>query len=173
MKLSVCYNKYHRSGNQDAENFYDEWVNFSTAFTGAVITYARCLFPDTMLDQIGGLLPIAVQMDTGILRSETADEEAQRRQENAAARKRQRLEQRSHRLRSPSSTGSGVSSISGHANRATLAEAFKEGLIRQYELTMKYIDTQNQMTALRMMLESGSPEDKERAMTKLRQISNL
>ena len=43
-KISTCFSNYHRSGNQDAENIYDEWIKFSTGFNLDVVTYARALF---------------------------------------------------------------------------------------------------------------------------------
>eukprot|EP01032_Pedospumella_encystans_P033088 gene33088-37389_t len=39
-KLSVCWANFKRSGQQDAENLFDEWCKFSKAFNNDVITYA-------------------------------------------------------------------------------------------------------------------------------------
>ena len=64
-KISVCFNNYHRSGNQDAENIYDEWVKFSAAFNSDIIHYARAIFTDTDMNSIGRALEVELQRDTG------------------------------------------------------------------------------------------------------------
>ena len=64
-QISVCFNNYHRSGNQDAENIYDEWIKFSSAFNQDIIHYARAIFTDTEMDNIGRALAVDLQRDTG------------------------------------------------------------------------------------------------------------
>jgi hypothetical protein len=64
-KISICFNNYHTSGNQAAENVYDEWIKFSTAFNLDIMHYARAIFTDTEMDHIGRALPAAAQRDTG------------------------------------------------------------------------------------------------------------
>ena len=46
---------------QDAENEYDEWVKYSTSFINDVITYAKCLFDNNDLEQLGRTLPTEVR----------------------------------------------------------------------------------------------------------------
>ncbi len=64
-KISVCFNNYHLSGNQDAENVYDEWIKFSSVFNADIIHYARAIFTDTEMNHIGRALPVEAQRDTG------------------------------------------------------------------------------------------------------------
>ncbi len=64
-EISICFNNYHRSGNQEAENIYDEWIKFSTMFNKDIIHYARAIFTNTEMDSIGRALAVDVQRDTG------------------------------------------------------------------------------------------------------------
>eukprot|EP00981_Chlorochromonas_danica_P006433 scaffold1389_cov251-Ochromonas_danica.AAC.31 len=104
-KISLCFNRCFRSGNRDAENPYDEWVKFSTSFSNDVVTYARCIFDEYELDQLGPALPVSVQRDTGIT-DDGADQDPgyakRRRAEQNAVRKRQRREA----IRGPNTTSS-------------------------------------------------------------------
>jgi hypothetical protein len=69
-KISQCFLNYRKSGNQDAENVYDEWVKYSTSFSNDAVTYARAVLSDDDIDRLGRALPEAIQRDTGILPSE-------------------------------------------------------------------------------------------------------
>ena len=56
---------FRASGQQDAENIYDEWLKFAENY-GDVAVYAIAIVPEGMLDQLGKALPDAVQRDTGV-----------------------------------------------------------------------------------------------------------
>eukprot|EP01039_Chlorochromonas_danica_P015809 gene15809-18633_t len=61
-KLSVAYSNFTRSGNQDAENPYDEWIPFAD---DDVIVYARAIMTKSDFEYLGKALPCDAQMDTG------------------------------------------------------------------------------------------------------------
>ena len=68
LRYSICYNDYTLSGNQDAENQFDEWIKFTTNLPACdVLVYAMCLFGKHNFDQLGRALPEDVQRDTAEL----------------------------------------------------------------------------------------------------------
>ncbi len=52
-KLSVCFQNYRKSGNQEAENVYDEWARFAVTLGHDYLFYARALFDDDEMDRLG------------------------------------------------------------------------------------------------------------------------
>eukprot|EP01033_Poteriospumella_lacustris_P006522 gene6522-4700_t len=66
-KITVCYSNYKRSGYQDAQNKFDEWVKFCTPFSNDVVVYAGALFDVEGMEPLGRALPIDVQRDTGAI----------------------------------------------------------------------------------------------------------
>lgn len=66
-RVSVCWSNFKRSGQQDAENLYDEWCKFSTTFGDDIITYSYAIFSHEMLDHMGKRLADNMQVDTGVL----------------------------------------------------------------------------------------------------------
>ena len=63
--MGEIFEKWSRSGNQQAENVYDEWVKFSTALDGgSVVAYARCLFTEQEMEAFGRELQSSMQTDT-------------------------------------------------------------------------------------------------------------
>ena len=69
--LSKIREKFKRSGNQEAENVYDEWVKFSQTY-GDVYTYAIAVLSSLSMDDMGKALADEHQLDTGGLDSETS-----------------------------------------------------------------------------------------------------
>ena len=63
--ISKIRSNYMRSGNQDAENRYDEWQKFSKTAYGDTYTYAMVVIPLGMLDQLGKELPSEIGRDSG------------------------------------------------------------------------------------------------------------
>lgn len=62
--LTKIREDFKKSGQQDAENIYDEWFKFSGDY-GDVYTYAIAVLDWSIMDQLGKALPDAVQRDTG------------------------------------------------------------------------------------------------------------
>ena len=63
--MGEIFEKWSRSGNQQAENVYDEWVKFSTALDGgSVVAYARCLFTEQEMEAFRRELQSSMQTDT-------------------------------------------------------------------------------------------------------------
>lgn len=65
--ITLASENYRRSGNHDAENEYDEWVKFSRRSGHDVVTYARALFNDIEIQQIGRAIRSDIARDTGSL----------------------------------------------------------------------------------------------------------
>jgi hypothetical protein len=61
-KLTLVREKIKRSGNQENENKYDEWVKFCEG--SDVIAYAKSVLSDDIMDQFGKALPGENQSDT-------------------------------------------------------------------------------------------------------------
>jgi hypothetical protein len=66
--MTKAYEAYRKSGNQDAENKYKEFVKFAANYS-VVYAYAFVLMPEGSLDQLGRALPESEQRDTGRLTS--------------------------------------------------------------------------------------------------------
>ncbi|KAJ1390738.1 hypothetical protein B484DRAFT_439691, partial [Ochromonadaceae sp. CCMP2298] len=153
-KITICFTNVNRSGNQENENIYDEWVKFSTSFSNDVVTYARCLFQDEEMDQLGRALPTDVQRDTGATDPEDTYE---KRVASASARKRQRKEAN----RAADSGGSQISEMGEREGEGSLAAVLQQGL-----------QDSNKIAGLRVLMEMGSAEDKAAAIEKLRELLN-
>lgn len=52
-KLSLCFHNYRKSGNQAAENIYDEWSEYAKNIGLDIMYYARVLFDDDFMDRLG------------------------------------------------------------------------------------------------------------------------
>jgi hypothetical protein len=63
-KLTIVFNNYHKSGYQEAENIYDEWVRFAQPYGDAFI-YARALFGENEMEQLGRAIHSDIARDTG------------------------------------------------------------------------------------------------------------
>eukprot|EP01036_Dinobryon_divergens_P029171 gene29171-38235_t len=170
-KLSVCFNNYHLSGNQDAENIYDEWIKFSTAFNADIIHYARALFSDTEMDQIGRALPVEAQRDTGEIHEEDNAPDARR--ANADARKRQRRDASSSRSRRPSdsSTSDNSNVEEPSSSSSALSRVIQVGVSESNIIMRESQGKTHQLAALQLLLQYGNPEEKAEAMEKIRAIA--
>ena len=153
-KISVCFNNYRRSGNQELENIYDAWVPFAVAFNNDIVVYARAVLSDDDMNRLGRALPIEVQRDTGAIDPENTYE---RRVQAAQERKRQRRNSRELRERTPVSSPSG-SSIGASI---TVASVLQDGMERA-----------NKIAALTALYNIGNEEDRETALKRLRDIAN-
>ena len=174
-KLSVCFNNFHRSGNQDAENNFDEWIKFSLTFTGDVITYAIAIFNEQDLNQIGRALPQEVSRDTGALDPNIVET----RRANAAARQRQRHEKR-QRVRDGTDPAGGndnsvspmTSSTSSRGN-TTSSNTASSNLTHLVQNSLDaYSKSQIRLTALNLVLTHGTPQQKADAMSEVNAILN-
>jgi hypothetical protein len=163
-KLSICFNNYRRSGNQEAENLYDLWVDYSSAFNNDIITYARAVLNLEEINHIGRALPTEVQRDTGAIDPEDTIE---RRREEAQARKRQRLEANSNSRRTSSSTPeSSTSSLT--ANAATPGSAATSSSASLVASVLENgLKQANEIMRLRAIIEFATGEEKEAAIRKL------
>jgi hypothetical protein len=54
-KISLCLQNYRKSGNQAAENPYDEWAEYAMLIGLDFVYYARALFEDDFMDRLGTL----------------------------------------------------------------------------------------------------------------------
>ena len=86
----MVFQNYTISGNQDAENIYDEWARFAAPFNLDVVYYARALFTDQDMDLLGKALPKEAQRDIGVIDPNNTYD---RRAAEASERKRMRREQ--------------------------------------------------------------------------------
>jgi hypothetical protein len=171
----VCFNNYYRSGNQDAENKYDEWVKFSLTFTGDVITYAISIFTEADLNTIGRALPQEAAKDTGTIDPNFAETRAS----NAAARKRQRAEQR-QRIREAANPAGDNENSSGNTGGSPLTtDSVSHGNSSSLNLSNivhrsmeAYNNSQIKLTALNLILTHGAPNQKADAMIQLNEILN-
>jgi len=64
-RISLIFINRHDSGNQDAENEYDEWYKFACRFNEEIMIYAIAVIPGPLMDQLGRALPLEAQKDTG------------------------------------------------------------------------------------------------------------
>jgi hypothetical protein len=161
-KMSVCFNNYNRSGNQEAENVYDSWVNFSTTFNNDVITYSRTILNDDHMDQLGRALPQEIQRDTGVVDHTTTGlkNRQERLQELAVSRKKQRLNTVSPQKEARSSSAPSITS--------RLAEVIEAGIQEQNKLTAQAQQKEFSLSSMKLLLEFGTAEDKAEALTFLR-----
>jgi len=58
--ISKVFTNYHLSGNQEAENVYDEWEKFSCN-AGDYVVYARALFDTTEMESLVELYQLQSQ----------------------------------------------------------------------------------------------------------------
>mmetsp|Transcript_20610 Transcript_20610/g.18760 ORF Transcript_20610/g.18760 Transcript_20610/m.18760 type:complete len:265 (+) Transcript_20610:452-1246(+) len=165
-KLTVIYNNYHRSGNQDAENVYDEWVRFSTQFSNDVLTYARAILENTVLDNLGKALPNEVQMDTGALKTSNYEEI---RQAKAESRKKSRIENQLKKINS-----SNTSSLSSNNTKA-----FSDQIIEMNNTLKEHVKIESssaefnkKVSKMKLILEYGSSQQKQTILNKLMKESN-
>ena len=155
-KISACFTNYSRSGNQDAENTYDEWMKFSVTFNMDIVSYARAIMDPTVLDQMGRAMPSSAGRDTGMrLVNESPDQEAERRRHASESRKRQRLEAKT---RASTSNATSPSTGGSHALAAVVEKAFI---------------AQERLSALEMMLKFGNEEQRSSALKEISEISNI
>jgi len=158
-KISLCFNNYRRSGNQEEENPYDEWVKFSTFMNNDVITYARVLFSDEIMDQLGRALPKDLQRDTGAI---TIDDTYEIRKEKAQARKRQRDAAKERNLKKGSSSSSSSSHFEDHTvdPYSSIAHAIERGMNKQSEET-------NRVPLATFIMEYGNEDEKRGTMEEM------
>jgi hypothetical protein len=156
-EISQCFINYHRSGYQDATNIYDEWIKFATLFNNDVIIYARALFNDTEMDQLGRALPSQLQRDTGGIPRDTEMQELmQERKRNAEARNRQRRQKKSkNSLTSP---------ISESITDDSPSEV---QVMKGSKILENGIGVNNRIAALKVLLEFGSEEQKSDALKEI------
>ena len=169
-KISVCFNNYRRSGNQEAENIYDEWVKFSSH--NDVIVYSRAILDDSDMDQLGRALPTAVQRDTGALEPEDTYEN---KRAAALERKRKRLEeaerQKPVRRDSVSPTTSPLLVSSNSTGTGTiLTQTIQAGIARANKISEQATARSNEILALRALMEFGNEEEKRGAIEKLKNL---
>jgi hypothetical protein len=78
-KITLVRERIKRSGNQENENTFDEWVKFSEG--NDVTAYARSVLSEDIMDQFGKALPNDNQCDTGATKQAlTAEEHARKMQ---------------------------------------------------------------------------------------------
>jgi hypothetical protein len=144
-RITPCFNNYTKSGNQAAENEYDEWVNFAERDT--VVAYSRAVLTLDNMDRLGRLLPEVVQRDTGIL--PTDEEQEKKRKMAAETRKKQRLDRKS---REQSSTPSPpqVSNVSSAIIEAGMAEA---NFIHSLNIMLQFGNEHQKIDALKQIEE--------------------
>lgn len=175
-KISVCFNNYHRSGNQDEENAYDEWVKFSTAFSNDIVTYARCLLTVDQLDQLGKAIPAESQRDTGMIEPGSENEESRRLERLRESRKRQREAVAAKRGTSTPASGN-QNPTSGdqerYARSNSVATVIQEGLQKQNELAAIAQARDTKLAILKMQLEFGNAADKADALRELRDMKTM
>jgi hypothetical protein len=53
--ITVVRENFKRSGNQDLENTYDEWVKYCSHGSDVVV-YSRCVLSDELMDAFGKAL---------------------------------------------------------------------------------------------------------------------
>jgi hypothetical protein len=63
-RISIIFANYSRSGNHEAENVYDEWLNFC-GNSPIVYAYSRAVIDPGLMDQMGKALPLLAGRDTG------------------------------------------------------------------------------------------------------------
>lgn len=104
-QLTKVYDNYKRSGQQDAENKYDEWAKFCNSSPSPVL-YSICVLDETKLSTyLGKEMPEGVAMDTG----ELTKKRALSSKESAKKRREQRLRAKKKAM----STNDDVSTIDG------------------------------------------------------------
>ena len=83
-QLTKVYDNYKRSGQQDAENKYDEWAKFCNSSPSPVL-YSICILDETKLSTyLGKEMSEGAAMDTGELtkkRALSSKESAKKRRE--------------------------------------------------------------------------------------------
>ena len=84
--ITKCYARFLRSGNQDADNIYDEWALFAD---DDVTLYSKAIMTKADMEYLGKAIPEEAQSDTGVI---DENDSLEKRAERAAARKRQRLD---------------------------------------------------------------------------------
>lgn len=179
-KISVCYNNYRRSGNQDAENRGDAWIKYSKTFNNDVVTYAISLLDDGLLDQMGRALPLEVQRDTGALDQEDSYDN---RVAKAQARKRQRKdtppsgENATAALTSPMSTADDWPALMTGgtitSSKSALATTIALGMATANQIAKDKITEETRLVTLKYVMEYGSAEDKAKAYEEIRTLSGI
>lgn len=145
-KISVCWANFKRSGQQDAENLFDEWCNFSTAFGDDVVTYSYAVFTHEMLDHMGKRLADNMQVDTGVLG------------EISPAVERARKEKRKREIET---------ALTGGKALAAISDAIKSGIEKNEKMQEMAAKRANKMKMLEMYLTHAVDTHKERIMDRL------
>lgn len=177
-KLSICFANFKKSGNQEAENLYDEWLKFTTTMAACdVLVYARCLFDENEMDQLGRALPAAAQRDTGVI--DPADTYETRKRKASTQRQERRERVRAERNDggtaesggSRSSIRSSISSSSESDRAGRIANVIENGMQQHNELTQRQVTHQMtleagkmQINACNVVLQFGTPQEKMEAM---------
>ena len=172
-KLSICFANFKKSGNQEAENLYDEWLKFTTTMAACdVLVYARCLFDENEMDQLGRALPAAAQRDTGVI--DPADTYEDRRRKASRQRQERRLRVRAERNDGIAESGGSRSSISSssESDRASrIADVIQNEMQQHNELTQRQVTHQMnleqrkmQINACNVALQFGTQQEKLEAM---------
>jgi len=156
--LTKIRENFKKSGNQDAENIYDEWTKFSSHF-GDVYTYAIAVINWCGMDHFGKALPDDLQIDTG--KTDTHKPPKRKASDSIGAMNRARQRKRRKELTSP---GSSVSSGDGTPNDISeMLEILEEHEEAQREQKASEL----QLSALTYLANKGDEE----ALAAIRKIA--
>jgi hypothetical protein len=161
--ITKALENYNKSGNQEAENIFDEWVNFSSHFGDDVCVYARAVLNTELLDQLGKALPSNMKRDSGD-GEEVVDGTIET---SAQARARQRAAKRI-KMREDESSSEFTCTQSDYSssNKRALAipGAFDEKMEQIERSVTSTLMTYKDNSNLELLLKYGNDEDKERAL---------
>lgn len=167
-KITMVRENYKKSGNQEAENIYDEWVNFSSPMGNDVVTYSRAVLGNELLDNLGKALPDQNQLDTGAVLS--ADDRSELNRKRATDRKQQRENKKAKNKAAREARGDVVELDDDEPmGSPTLFSS-----ISSMDSTMKSgFDRSNQIQALDLLHRLGNEEDKKNALDKIRSLTGI
>jgi hypothetical protein len=153
-KITLVRERIKRSGNQENENTFDEWVKFCEG--NDVTAYARSVLTEDIMDQFGKALPNDNQSDTGATKQAlTAEEHARKMQ----------LQKLRRAKNNKSSVPTAASPMTTSSEGRSLSEV------------LAFANTSNQsniqMQALQALLKDGNAEARAMAQARLLEFSGL
>jgi hypothetical protein len=156
--MTKVYQKYSKSGNQDAENVYDEWYNFSSILGNDVITYSKAVISDMKMNQLGKALPDDMQKDTGILQDEATFQKSigEKNKKRVEELRENEKEKKRFKTKSTEIEQNMVTSLQN------MEKSFTNG-----------INQQNKNAALALFLKHGTVEEKAKAKALLAKEAGL